>query len=289
MKVFGTTANICIGTNKVISSTNCYWGKVISGSYFKFNKDSDWIKIVNSKSLLWIKEFTSKHKNVIILSENAFPYLQIGDELEITYKEYELLGIKVISNTGFNYSVGEIIYFNGGNVSLDLQQSTSLKVKSVGENGEIIDFEIFNKGKYLVPPKDEILTTSSGTGNGASFYADFKEIELRGHTERKISSISYSGIQTIISLNSSLPEGLEKGKLSVKKWEITLDSQYFYRDKNVISEDYDIHNDFIPGNPIPILKKGHNNPDLVINKGFEIIWNKIIELEKKIEELNKNK
>lgn len=288
MKTFGTTANISVGSNKVISSTNCHWAKIIPGSFFKFTNDTEWIKVLNSSDFFWIKEFTTKHKNIITLSENVFPILQVGDELELTYKEYELSDIKIISNGGTNYSVDEILYFNGGNVSTDLQQPTAIKVKSINEHGEITNFEIFNRGKYLSFPEGEILTSSSGCGHGAAFFCNYKEIESRGWTDKIISNISYGGSETIISLNSSLPDGLQKGKISVKKWELVLDKQYFNRPKNVVSESYEVHRDFILGSQIPLLRKGHANPDFVINQGFEILWKKIQDLEKQINSLKPN-
>lgn len=285
MKSFGISASIGIGTNRIVSSTLCNWAKIKIGSFFKFKSDENWYKIVNVQNLYWIKDFNVKHRNIITIPEIVFPYLGVNDELEITYKEYELLDIRVISNPGKKYQINEIVYLNGGLISRDLDQATAIKVLAVNEIGEIVNYEIFNRGKYLQAPEGECETFSSGSGFGAKFYCAFKEIEKRGWTDRKIISINYIDGQTVIALNGSLPEGLKNGKLSVKKWEALIENNYYARKSNVISENYEVITDFIQDSGIPKLIRGHINPDLIINQGFEILYNRIIKLEKQIKEL----
>lgn len=288
MKSFGVSASVGIGTNKIVSSTLCNWAKVKIGSFFKFKNDESWFKIVNIKNLYWIKDFNVKHRNIITIPEIVFPYLGINDELQITYKEYELAEVRVVSDPGKKYAINEIVYFNGGLISRDLDQSAAIKVLATNEAGEIVHYEVFNKGKYLVVPEGECTSFSSGVGSGAKFYCSFKEIESRGLTDRKIVSINFIDGNTVIALNSPLPEGLKIGKLSVKKWEVLLENNYFARQSNVVSEPYEIITDFILDSGIPKLIRGHINPDLIINQGFETLYRKILELDSEIKKLKDN-
>lgn len=287
MKNFGTTASALFNSDLIVSSTSCHWSKIVYGCHFKFKNDLEWNTVVKNEEIYWIKDFEVKNRNIISINSNVFPYLQVGDDIEITYKEYELDSIKIISQSGTNYSVGDLIYLDGGNLSPDNSQCSILKVKNTDSEGGIIDFEIINRGQYLIFPQNEITTTSNGGGLGLNIFANFREIEKRGWLDRKITGLTYPNNNTVISLSKSLPDGLQKGKLSVKKWSLKLEKPYSIRGQNIINEPYEIHTDFIPGSNLLKMVKGHSAPDLVINKNNEFLWKKILELEEKINKINK--
>lgn len=287
MKSFGPYCSIKHNTNLLVSSTQCNWGKAKKGAFFKFLNDEKFIEIINSKDIYYIKNFNTKNRNVLIISDECFPYLSLNDTIEITYKEYELLDLGLLISFGSNYQPGDFIYFNGGSLSPDILSPVTLRIKSVNHTGGVNDYEIINKGKYLILPDTIVETTTNGNGSGFKVKPDFKEIEKRGWLDRSIVDIKNNPGQTILTLNQPLPEGVTIGKLSVKKWEVTLASNYISREQNVISEPYIITNDTIPILNIPKLMRGHPHPDIIINLAFQKIGEILESQNKKIENLEK--
>ncbi|CAK0749986.1 conserved hypothetical protein [Gammaproteobacteria bacterium] len=287
MKNFGPSCSIKHGTNKLISSTQCHWGKVAEGSHFKFNKDKNYIEVLSAKDIFYIKDFETKNNNVLIINENLFPMITVNDMLEITYKEYELNEIDIIVSAGRGYAEGDVIYFNGGELSRDFHTGTSLRVSGVNEHGGILEYSIIEKGKYLVPPDSLCDTSTNGFGDKAQFAFRFQELGHRGWIDRSVTNIKYNNAQTLLTLAQAIPDGIKNGKLNVKKWEITLKDNYNLRDSNVISEDYEIINDIIPHTNIPKLYYGHANPDRIINHGFTKISQHISQHDERISKQEK--
>lgn len=287
MKSFGPYCSIKYNTNLLVSSTQCHWGKAKKGAFFKFSNDEKFIEVVNCKDVYYIKNFNTKNRNVLVIQDECFPYLSLNDIIEITYKEYELLDIGLIVSFGSGYQPGDFIYFNGGSLSPDVLSPVTLKVKSDNHTGGVNDYEIINKGKYLTLPESIVEVTTNGNGNGFKTKPDFKEIEKRGWLDRSIIDIKNNPGQTILTLNQPLPEGVSTGKLSVKKWEITLASNYTSREQNVMAESYIITNDTIPIINVPKLMRGHPNPDIIINSVFQKIGEILDSQSKKIEKLEK--
>jgi hypothetical protein len=296
MKNFGPYCSIKHNTNLLVSSTQCNWGKVKKGAFFKFQNDEKFIEIINCKDIYYIKNFNVKNRNVLIINDECFPYISLNDIVEITYKEYELSDLGLVVSLGSGYQPGDFVYFNGGSLSPDITSPVTLKVKSINHNGGINDFDIISKGKYLNLPDSVVETTTNGNGQGFKAKPDFKEIEKRGWLDRSIIDIKNNPGQTVITLNQPIPEGVSNGKLSVKKWEINLISNYIFKEQNIISEPYTITNDIIPIINVPKLMRGHPNPDVIINLAIQKVAEildlqskRIEKLEKEIEFLKSNK
>ncbi len=286
MKSFGTTCSVVYGTNRVVSSSQCHWGKVKTGGFFKFSGDNKHFTIIERKDFRWTKNFALKNKNTIIIEDNIFPNITKKDNLIITYKEYELENINVITDKGKKYKKDDLVYLNGGSLSNDLNTPVILKIVSINNHGGVEDCEVYNKGKYLsYPDEKEITTITNGDGENLKLNISFRELEKRGWVDREVFDIKYNAGQSIITILQPLPEGLPNGKLSIEKWELFLDSSYILRNENVVSEEYEITNDFIPNLEIPKLIRGQSNPDIIINYGFQKIGEKIKNLEDRIKQL----
>ncbi len=289
MKSFGPSCSIKYGTNKLVSSTQCHWGKVANGSHFKFNKDQSYTEILSAKEIFYIKDFETKNNNVLYIKENLFPMITANDMIEVTYKEYELSEIDIIVSAGRGYGIGDIVYFQGGELSRDLHTGISIKVTNVNDNGGILEIEILEKGKYLVPPESLCETSTNGFGERAQFSFRSQELGQRGWIDRAIVDIKYNNSQTLLTLAQAIPDGIKNGKLNVKKWEIILKDLYYSRSSDVIAEPYEIINDIIPYTNIPKLSFGHGSPHTVINQGFSKVSQHLLDhntrLQKQDEEI----
>lgn len=288
-KSYGTVASIANGTNRIVSSTSCHWLKIEPGALFKFDKDESFSEVANVNNYKYVKNFIVKNRNTIIVESNVFPDLFTGDTIEITYKEYSLDNIKLITSPGHNYKIGEIVYLDGGILVPDNHSVASIKVTGLNDSGGITEYDIISPGRYLKSPEEsECNTSSSEEGHGAKLAIEFKELEKRGWTDRTISSIKYLPNQSIISLTNLLPEGVKIGKLSAEKWEITTINDYYFRGKDVCAESYDLSTHMLPNYGLHKLVRGESDPTIVINRNFIKLSEQIKRLEEEISKL-KNK
>ncbi|RTK99177.1 MAG: hypothetical protein EKK57_10165 [Proteobacteria bacterium] len=286
-KQFGTVASIKYGTNRIVSSTNCHWLKIETGALFKFREFDVFLDVASVSQFKYIKKFTVKNRNTIIVENNIFPDVFEGDVLEITYKEYELDNIQLITSSGVNYKVGELVYIDGGTLVPDNHSIITLKVLSITDQGGISTWEVVNSGRYLSPPKDkECGSSSSELGEGAKFYIHFKEIDKRGWIDRTIASIKYLSNQSIITLNNLLPDGITDGEFSVEKWEIKTKDKFSYGNSDICGKQYEVSIDTLPYFNLHKLVKGDVDPSIIINNNFIKLSEQIKLLENKIKLLS---
>lgn len=287
-KSFGRHASIKSGTNRIVSSTDCHWLKVTSGSLFKFNRDNDFLQVVSASKIRYTKDFTVKNRNILMVPINVFPDIMKNDSVEITYKTYKLDSITIMTSPGQDYKVGEVVYIDGGTLVPDDHASASILVESVGDSGEIIDYKILSEGKYLqVPQIQDADTSSNDVGHGAKFYVNFTEIGQRGWLQKAVYDIKYLPTQSIITLSQPLPDGVVSGKLSVEKWEIITKEPYNFAGKDAITEGYVISTDSLPHLGLSKLVRGALEPDIIINRNFTLLSEKIKALEAEIANLKK--
>lgn len=284
IKSFGDKASVLLGSNKVYSSTNSYWGRVGSGAYFRFERDTCYFNVSKSEKETYSKVFTVKNKNTIVLDSNLAPILMRGDQIKINYREYVFKQIKVIFSEGGGYKKDDLLFLEGGQLNPFYQSSAIFKVLSTDESGAIKDIEIIEKGKYIISPQKDIPLncTTDGAGKNAQIICDFDLNEKVEYLERIISAINYDTNLTYITFLQPLPNGINSGELSFEKWAIILTSTYNAREKPPIEEKYEIYNDFLPDSNLLKLVRGHTAPDVVINKNFELLLSRIKELETKL-------
>jgi len=281
-------------TNQIISPGDSDWSHIRPGSLIKFKNDEVFYTVSRADKHLLVKDFTTTNSNNIKINTNAGTLFSIGDTLTISYKEWELLTVFSIIDGGIGYSVGDILFLNGGVPVTDIQNNVpiiaSLIVSEISGGGKITKIKINNRGKYINVPEKSCLT-NGGKGNGAKFQTEYKLLEQRGLMDRTILNIVF-GDESILFLDYSIPDGVQDGKFSVEKWQITLSSSY--SGTNKINESFTIVRDFSPNYGWPLLLKNSGSVDGIFNHVINEMDMKIHHLEqenlllqKRLEKLEK--
>lgn len=279
-------ASIIKGTNRVVCSTNVKKSDVKVGSLFKFQRGKTYYNVSLVDDIYLIKEFKSNGGPSIEISGNLEINLSVGDEILISYKEYELSAVWGITKGGSGYRVGDVLNLVGGTPSIDvnsgINQTASIKVKSVGPKGEIQEISLVSKGKYLeLPPK--IVSLSGAVGDGGTLDVEYDIINNRATIERVIKYIDVQSSVAYILLDNPLPVGVKLGKLSCEKIVIVLDR--VYDEASESSSPFALSNDYTPNLGLSLLVPNSFSQEVLINKNFINIDNKIKELEDLIKKL----
>lgn len=286
---FGIRASILQNSNKLYSSSFCDWRGVRDGAYFQFKNDKFSFNVISRKQENYSKSFTVKNKNTIIVPFNFNPILIKEDNISLHYKEQRINKLLFIINPGSNYRVGDMVFCLGGIINQNYQSPASFKVSQVSDSGAIIDLELIEQGKYVkIPENKEIKTYSDGPGQDAELALEFEEDASLAITERTISNITYNQNESVIVFSRPLPEGIVGGQISFSKWLINLNNPYNLRNCNVIGEEYEINNDLIGTSGLVKISKDDKYADSYINKNFELLNVRIIQLEEKIKLLTQN-
>lgn len=290
MKIVGTMGSIRKGDNKIISATFSDWSAIREGTFIKFNNDSQFYIAAHSEKRTYLKDFIVLESSVIKINEDCGVNINEGDTLYISYKEYELSTIYKIISAGKGYKIGDQLTLSGGVPSLNITDntlnSTKFIVSKIGEEGEIGELDIINRGKYIDAPS-QITDLKGGLGSLASLEVGFKLTDHRSFIERDVQKIEFKSAATIINLMYSLPGGIKEGKLSIEKWEIILSSNY--QGENRIAAPFQITRDFTPNYKIPLITKNSLNQELIVNHALTLLDKKIMELENQIKELKNGK
>lgn len=261
------TISIKNNSNKIISSSEEKFIGIRDGSLIKIDDDSNLYTIIGRDNYFFIKNFNVSDPRTIILDENIGMDLQVGDNLNLSFKEYELSSITDIIDGGNNYKNEEEISISGGGLNIDISSGTgnpsTLEVKEVDANGKIKIVGIKNKGKYIIPPENPIEVISED-GMGAKFELKYQECSNRAILERTIQSINFKDGRSFIILNYSLPLNLIQGKLSVEKNYLLLKENYLGQDKRNIN--YQVFKDVTPYSRFPIMARHSLSQDLIYNK-----------------------
>ena len=285
MKLIGNIGSIKKNSNRLISSTYSDWSGVREGSFIKFNDDFHFYTVSHTEKRTFLKDYIVIQPNIIQINEDCGININVGDSLNISFKEYELNTWKIISS-GHGYRVGDQLTLEGGVASLNINDNTLnssiITVIQVGAEGQIGEISISNRGKYLTAPNNNT-SLKGGSGNGSSIEVTFKLTDHRTFTERDIDKVEFKNAETIVYLVYPLPAGTKEGKLSVEKWEIILSSPYLGETNN--NETFEIIRDFTPYCKIPLLSPNSKNQELTFNNGMAILDKKIAELENKIKKL----
>jgi len=195
MKGFGDKASVLLGSNKIYSSTNSYWGRINEGAYFKFSKDKCYFNIGRTQKESYSKIFSLKNRNTIVLDVNLSPILLKGDQIKLNYHESVFKTIKVIFSEGANYKIDDLLFLEGGHLNPFYQSSAILKVTETDESGAVKNVEIIEKGKYIIPPeKNAVLNCSTdGAGKNAQLICEFDHNEKKESLERDLTKVNAIG------------------------------------------------------------------------------------------------
>lgn len=286
MKIIGNMASVRKNTNTIISTTFADWSAIRSGTFIKFVDDFNFFTVSHVNKKTFLKDFVKAQSHVLQINENCGVNINEGDSLTISYKEYELSTVYKLISAGKGYSVGDVLTLDGGTPSLNLSDNTLnsgvITVNKIGEMGEILEFDITEKGKYITSP-ETITSLKGGDGSGAVIECGFKLSDHRSFIERDVERVEFKGSDTLVYLYYALPDSIKEGKLSIIKWEIVLTGNY--TGENKINQTIQIIRDFTPNYRIPLLAQNAQNQELIFNNALITLDKKVAELEDKIKKL----
>lgn len=278
MKIFSHSINIDKDKNYVISHTESDWASMRKDSLISIDTDKHFYTIGNIEELNFITDFNIQN-NQLIISGNFEHYFLRDDILTISYKEYELLMIKSIINSGNGYKIGDILSCSGGQLSINVfdnsKNATTFQIEEINGNGGISKLKILNKGTYINTP-EENNTLSGGSGNSAVIALGFIIINNRRMLERQVINATNNQSNTILELNGNLPIGVTNGKISMAKYIGYLTSNYVGNSKRNCK--YTIIRDRTPHLGLPLLLKNSDKTEEFFNYT-------LLELDKRIKNL----
>lgn len=284
------TISVEENSNKIIGSSEEKFIGIRPGSLIKVNNEQTLYTILNKESSFYIKSFNLLDPKTLIIDDNIGVNLQIGDNIQISYKEYEAILVLDILSGGQGYNKDSELKIRGGDLSIDISNgigdNSILKATEVDGLGAIKQVGIKNKGRYLTPPKNPV-EVYSDNGLGATFELKYNECNNRNILERNIVNINFKENETLITVNYSLPLNLKQGKLSVEKNYLILESQYLGKTQSNTS--YQIFRDFTPNFNLSLMSNNSLSPAPIYNRSMQILDSKIQELEDKIKVLENKK
>jgi len=279
MKNFGYTLSILNNANRAVSHSECDWRAIRDGCLCVIDKDNVFYTIAKTEPFLYKKSFEIIASNKINIKENVSINLQETDNVKISYKEYELLTLISIQNGGQNHKIGEKISVLGGIPSINIQDNqpkeTIFLVSQIGANGEIEKLELLEKGNYIIPP-NKLSNIKSNYGKNAILDVEYKTTELDKEIERIVTKIENNNLESFITLNYGLPNGIKYGVISCKKYQFFLTNNYAGDSKIGVS--YRILRDSTPFFNIPLLVPNSVSAELITNEAFKIIDSELKEL-----------
>jgi len=291
MKLIGNTGSIKKNTNRLISTSFSDWSSVRDGTFIKFDGDSHFYTASHTEKRTFLKDYFVLQPSILQIKEDCGVNINEGDTLNISFKEYELVSLYKIISSGKGYRVGDHITIGEGTASLSIVDhtlnSTVLEISKIGAEGEIVEVNIINRGKYIDPPNN-VVSLKGGIGSGASAEVSYKLADHRTFIERDVQSIEFKEGATLIYLIYPLPSGIKEGKLSIEKWEIILTTPL--KGENKINHSFQITRDFTPNYGFPLIAKNALNQEMFINHILGVLDQRIAGLEERIKDLeNKNK
>jgi hypothetical protein len=273
-------------SNLLIGSSDEKFAGIRDGSLIKIDEDSFLYTVIGKNNWLYIEDFTLSDSKTIKIDKNIGVNLQKGDNIKISFKEFELVMIENILDKGDSFTEGDELYLESGEVNVDIKtgrgEPTILKIDSLEENNGIKRLSIIDKGKYITPPQNPVKVTNNN-GQSALLNLNFQENTNRAIVERTITNIHYQENQTLLSLNYSLPPNLKEGKLSCEKNALKITPNYLGSTNSNLP--FKIYKDFTPYLNIPLTSKNSLSPELIFNKAMHKIDERFSQNDKEIKEL----
>lgn len=274
MKEFGFTVSILSNTNRAISSTETNWTAIRNGSFFIFGDDTVFYQVGSVKELNIIKDFKIIAANQISFASNLCPLFLNLDSIELSFKQYEVDEVVGIFSAGTGYKQGDIVCLSGGipvkDISENISKPAMFQVTKVNGFGGIEDLIILDPGQYISTPNTTttvVNTLGSGANGGLNLL--YKISDKRIVLDRVVNNVDYYPEVTVLHLDYDLPENLTNGKLSLRKWEALLTSNYIGESK--LNSSYKVLRDFTPNLKLPVITKNNSNLDVLVNQGFQTI------------------
>jgi len=263
------------------------------GSYIRFYGDGEMYQIGKIEPFFCIFDFKKVISDRVFVNDKDAMGIVVGDMVEISYKEYELSASIKIMDGGKGYSIGDTFEVDEGipveGVMNERKEYAIIKVKGIDKDGSITKISVDDHGKYLESPPEQVSLgwlPKGGTGEGAELSLIYKTIEHRSALKREVSSLEIAkngGYRLVFT--QELPNNIDKGKLSCKKYKLLLSSNYVSLTK--WSATFQLIVDFTPNCGVPLMLDNSLSIPLIYNKGMLLLDKKIKDLEKEIEDLKK--
>ena len=280
------------GDNKVVCESRFQPHYIKPGCYLKFNNASDHYLISKDEDVMFILDFEFYGKGALFVKGDEAYNLVIGDEMDITFKQYKLNPNIVINNGGSGYVVGDVIQVNEGlpieDPITNEKQIGKIRVTSTSEAGEVLSFEIISFGLYMDTPNEKMLfhwAPSGGSGTNLELNVLFDTLNNRSVLQREAADFQKRDEGYIVYLNMELPSHVRSGKLSVKKKILSLSTNYI--SSTSLSETFLLIVDFSENYGFPMLVENSLSLAFVYNRGINMVDTRIKALERRIEELEK--
>ena len=241
-------------------------------------------QIETSETINLKRKFTRVENNSISLKGNFLYKIAPNDEPQISFEEYEAETIiDFEQKNNCKYEIGEKIYAQGGVPSSSKTnltgEYTELVVKKVDERGKILNLSINSPGKYIYPPENPVQVMNS-QGEVIEVNFDFTESISATILQKTVNKVIYKDGETLINFSYSLPPKVDSGDISLKKQIVYLNKGFTFGSlENAICE---INFDVSPLLKIPMIPSEVVQANAMYNQGIKILEEKILELEKRI-------
>jgi len=279
------------GDNRVVCESRFQPHYIKPGCYIKFEELADHYMVSKSEDSMYIFDFEYYSRGVLLVREEEAMNLVIGDEIDITYKEYEVGSNIIIQNGGVGYCVGDVIEIDEGIAFEDQStgeiQTAKIKVTSTSEEGEVKTFEIERHGLYTEAPDQNMLIywqPTGGSGENLELNVVYNTKNNRSVLRREVANLEKGSPDGyIVYLDNELPAHIREGKLSTRKRVLYLSSNFASGTR--FSDRFQLIVDFTEQYGLPMLVENSLSLAFVYNKGVNMIDAHIKRLEKRIEEL----
>lgn len=282
MKNLILNGSILQGTKKIISESGSDWRGIREGHIVQFAGDNLTYQAVKPESFFYIRDFESLDERTLIIKDNTSIFLSPGDDLTISYKEYELLTVFNIINGGKGYRTDDILFLEGGTASSSVSDGTTehalIRVAEVLPGGIVTRIAIEKKGRYIETPAKEC-KLKGGAGSGALIQVDYKQLDTRALVERDIAEIEVGDV-TKITLQYPISIAVKEGKISTTKWSLLLNSEYNSPSKN--DQEFVVFGDFTQNYGWPLVIPNSFSMHSIINQVLVAQDRKMKELEDRI-------
>lgn len=285
-KIVDYYASVKTGTNSVKGLSENDWETVREGSHLKFLEDNIHYMVGSKKKYFYIKPFTNVDgKTILIENENGIDFMR-NDTISITHKDYEIIDINEIVDSGSGYSVGDVVQINKFSPSIEVASNTynyaELRINSVNDDGGVTSISVEDKGSFIDKISDsQEIELLGGNGENCKIKVFGNLKEQRTTIERNIVSVERGNGNCKINLNYSIPKEIKNGKVSVNKWELLLSSPYQGQDK--IEKICNITRDFTKNFNLPLMSYNSSNQDVAHNESVAKLDSLIKELQNRLD------
>jgi hypothetical protein len=228
-------------STKVKGSTEAEWHNIREGSLIQFGEQTSFYTIVAAEPFFYIKAFKRK-EDYSIEVKDASNNLMAGDEISLSFKEYEVLEVKDVTPDGFKSLEGLFV-----------------SPASIDEEGNVT-----NPGKTRLKPQPE---------EGKVTYVEIEDRSIEKYTVAFVND-------DIVTLNRDLPKQIDEGKISCKKTILNLERSYV--GKNLRGVECRVIRDFSPNLGLPLLPEYGAVNGSLMNESLKKIDLAITEIREKI-------